>query len=247
MIIFVKNISLEGPETLGTFFQKKGYQTREIDLQRGEALPAGFKDVEALVVLGGPMNVYEEEKYPFLKDEDALIKRAVAQGIPYLGICLGAQLLAKACGARVVRSPKEEIGFSTVQFTKETQANGLFKGLGKEIDVFQWHGDMFQIPPEGKLLAVSKDCPHQAFRVGPRAYGLQFHVEIIGRTVQDWSQEYFGTDAAALAKQQAMLEDYRKKKDQFHGVADKIYENFLKIIRDRSQSHQVTRSPEKIG
>ncbi len=240
MIIFVKNISLEGPETLGTFFQKQGYPAREIDLQAGDSLPRDLKGAQALVVLGGPMNVYEEDKYPFLKEEDALIKRAVTQGVPYLGICLGAQLLAKACDARVVRSPKEEIGFSTVQFTRDAETDSLFKGLGKGIDVFQWHGDMFQIPSGGKLLAVSRDCPHQAFRVGPCAYGLQFHIEITGRTVQDWSQEYFGTDAAAAAKQQSMLEDYRKKKDQFHGVADKIYMNFLKII---TTSHKDTKSP----
>lgn len=230
MIVFVKNISLEGPETLGTFFQKRGYPAKEIDLQAGDSLPRDLKDAQALVVLGGPMNVYEEDKYPFLKEEDALIKRALAQGVPYLGICLGAQLLAKACGARVVRSPKEEIGFSTVQFTREVETDSLFNGLGKEIDVFQWHGDMFQIPSGGKLLAVSKDCPHQALRVGACAYGLQFHVEITGRTVQAWSQEYFGTDAAASAKQQAMLDDYQKKKEQFHRAADKIYENFLKIV-----------------
>ncbi|MBI5150366.1 MAG: type 1 glutamine amidotransferase [Candidatus Omnitrophica bacterium] len=242
MIIFVKNISLEGPETLGIFFQKKGYQVKEIDLDAGGRLPRDLKDVGALVVLGGPMSVYEEDKYPYLKEEDALIKRAVAQGVPYLGICLGAQLLAKACGATVGKSPQKEVGFFPIRLTPEGQKDPLFRGLEREPEIFQWHEDMFEVPSGARLLAASPACPHQAIRVGPRAYGLQFHVEITGQTVRDWSEGYFGTDAAASAKQQAMLEDYQKKKDQFHRVADKIYINFLKIIRDRSQSHPVTKS-----
>lgn len=235
MILFVKNISVEGPGTLGTFFQKKGYQTQEIDLQAGDRLPSSWDNLDAVVILGGPMNVYEEEKYPFLKDEDIFIKEALKKKIPYMGLCLGAQLLAKACGARVVRSPKEEIGFSTVQFTKAAEADGLFKGMGKEIDVFQWHGDMFHIPSGGELLAASKDCPHQAFRVGTCAWGIQFHVEVTDKSIQEWIEAYFNmADPAQAAQKKKMLEDYRKKKDQFHRVADKIYENFLRTITQKN-------------
>lgn len=241
MIIFVKNISIEGPGTLGTFFQKKGCQTREIDLQTEGRLPSSLDNVEAVVVLGGPMNVYEEGKYPFLKDEDVFIKRVVGKGIPYIGLCLGAQLLAKACGARVVRSPKEEIGFSTVQFTKEAETDSFFKGMGKEIDVFQWHGDMFQIPSEGKLLAVSKDCPHQAFRAGPCAWGLQFHVEVTDKSIREWIDAYFNmADPSRAAQKEKMLQDYRNKKEQFNRIADKIYENFLGIILKKTQEHRKT-------
>ncbi|OGX39098.1 MAG: hypothetical protein A3G91_05685 [Omnitrophica WOR_2 bacterium RIFCSPLOWO2_12_FULL_50_9] len=241
MIIFVKNISLEGPETLGIFFQRKGYQTREIDLQRGDPLPAGFKDVEALVVLGGPMNVYEEDKYPYLKEEDALIKSALAQEIPYMGICLGAQLLAKACGARVGRSPQEEIGFSTIRLTKGGKTDPLFKGLEEEVGVFQWHGDMFEIPEGCQLLASSEGCPHQAFRAGPCAYGLQFHVEVTDKSIREWMDAYFNTaDPSRMAQKKQMFQDCKNKREQFNRIADKIYENFLEIILKCAQEHKST-------
>ena len=245
MIIFIKNVSIEGPETLGIFFKKQGYQTKEIDLQAGDPLPRDFKDVEALVVLGGPMNVYEEDKYPFLKDEDALIRRALAQNIPYMGICLGAQLLAKACGARVGKSPRQEIGFFPIRLTQDGLGDPLFAGLPEEVEIFQWHGDMFAIPDGARWLASSPGCPHQALRVGPHAYGVQFHFEVTGRNIREWADAYFDvTSAAQRAAKEKMLDDYHKKKDQFHRVADKIYMNFLEIILT-SQSHNVTRPPEK--
>lgn len=236
MIICVKNISVEGPGTLGTFFQKKGYQTREIDLQAGERLSSSFDSVDAVVILGGPMNVYEEDKHPFLKDEDVFIKKILERHIPFLGICLGSQLLAKASGGRVVRSPKEEIGFSSIRLTEDGKKDPLFEGLKETVEIFQWHGDMFEIPPQGKLLASSQDCPHQALKVGACAYGFQFHIEITDKSIREWSQEYWKDKPELTAKKKAMLEDYQKKKAQFIQVADKIYDNFLKIMVARNNA-----------
>ncbi len=234
MILFVKNIDIEGPETIGGYFKKKGFAVKTVGLDTGGSLPDDLGDVEAVVVLGGPMNVYEEDKYPFLKDEDVFIKKVLERRIPFLGICLGAQLLAKASGARVGRSPKEEIGFSTIQLTPEGQKDSLFQGVGTGLDlslqVFQWHGDMFEVPSKGQLLASSKDCPHQALKVGPCAYGFQFHIEITDKSIREWSEEYWKDKPELAAKKKAMLEDYQKKKAQFIQVADKIYDNFLGII-----------------
>ena len=91
MIIFIKNITIEGPETLGDFFYKEGFKDKTVDLSRGERLPSDLSQVDAVVCLGGPMNVYEEDKYAFLKEEDIFIKRILSEEIPFLGICLGAQ------------------------------------------------------------------------------------------------------------------------------------------------------------
>ena len=155
-----------------------------------------------------------------------------------MGICLGAQLLAKAAGARVGRSPKEEIGFSQIQLTEEGKKDPLFSGLRETVEIFQWHGDMFEIPLKGKLLASSKDCPHQALKVGACAYGFQFHIEITDKSIREWSEEYFGKGKPELvAKQKAMLEDYQNKKAQFIRIADKIYENFLGIVSKKTHEH----------
>lgn len=230
MILFVKNIDIEGPETMGGYFGKKGVTVKTVGLDTGGSLPEDFGDLEAVVVLGGPMNVYEEDTYPFLKDEDVFIKKILEQRIPFLGICLGAQLLAKAAGARVGRSPKEEIGFSNIQLTEDGKKDPLFNGIPKIVEIFQWHGDMFEIPVKAELLASSKDCPHQALKVGPCAYGLQFHIEITDKSIREWSEEYWRDKPECAVQKSVMLADYQNKKAQFTRIADKIYENFLGII-----------------
>lgn len=232
MILFIKHIDIEGPETLGTFFEQKGFKIQIVELQKGDSLPREWGELEAVISLGGPMNVYEEEKYPFLKDEDAFIKEIIDRGIPFIGICLGSQLLAKASGAKVCRSPEKEIGFFSIQINKKGKKDPLFSGLEDKIDVFQWHEDMSEIPPKAELLASSEGCPHQAFKVGPVAYGLQFHIEITGSTIQEWSEAYFDQNDVFRAKQRRlMLEDYQEKEKAFCQVADKMYNNFFNIMQ----------------
>src|SRR5262245_3600054 len=114
MIIYLQHIDIEGPDTLGEYFAQRGFESKIIELYRGEPLPDSLDGVEAVVCFGGPMNVDEERLYPFLKPEIDFIKKVVKAGIPYLGLCLGSQLLAKACGAKVIKSPVKEVGFSTV-------------------------------------------------------------------------------------------------------------------------------------
>jgi GMP synthase-like glutamine amidotransferase len=238
MILFVKNIDIEGPETIGGYFKKKGFAIKTVGLDTGGSLPEDGGDLEAVVVLGGPMNVYEEDKYPFLKDEDIFIKKILEQRVPFLGICLGAQLLAKAAGARVGRSPQEEIGFSNIHLTADGKKDPLFNGIPKTVEIFQWHGDMFEIPLKAKLLASSKDCPHQAFKAGPCAYGFQFHIEITDKSIHEWSGEYWKDKPGLAAQKNAMLQDYQKKRAQFARIADKIYDNFLGIILEKTQGHK---------
>ncbi|MCD4781206.1 MAG: type 1 glutamine amidotransferase [Candidatus Omnitrophica bacterium] len=237
MILFIKNIDIEGPETLGLFFISKGYAIEIFDLSRGDALPQDLSGFDAVIVLGGAMNVYEEEKHSFLKAEDELIRKVLFQKIPFLGLCLGSQLLAKACGAQVVPSPRKEVGFSKITLTPEGQRDELFEGLPKSIEVFQWHEDMFQLCPQATLLAQAEACPHQAFRVGPNAYGLQFHVEITPESIESWSRTYLGDEERVyMAKTQKMLYDYRNIKDRFDHYAQIIYGNFLNIILDAKQN-----------
>ena len=118
MILIIKHIDIEGPGTIEDYLQEAGYKLKTIDLHEGGQLPKDFSDIEAVVSLGGPMNVYEEDKFPFLKDEDVFLKRALNEEIPTLGICLGSQLIAKASGARVVKSPVKEVGWFKINLEK---------------------------------------------------------------------------------------------------------------------------------
>ncbi|MBF0594441.1 MAG: type 1 glutamine amidotransferase [Candidatus Omnitrophica bacterium] len=227
MILFIKHVEIEGPETLGSFFVGQGYQLKVINLHKGERLPDDLRGIAAVIPLGGPMNVYEEDKYPFLKDEDVFLKKALSQRVPVLGICLGAQLLSKASGGKVVRSPAQEIGWFTVDVTAEGKKDPLFAGLPNPFEVFQWHGDMCQPPKDAVLLASSTACPVQAFRYGTNAYGLQFHAEITDISIRDWSAEA----KMPLAKRREMLEHYAHVKDSFLRNGSKMCENFLQVIK----------------
>ncbi|MBF0484605.1 MAG: type 1 glutamine amidotransferase [Candidatus Omnitrophica bacterium] len=234
MILYIQNEAIEGPERIGEFFDAHGFESKTVILPKGDKLPEELDDIDAVVSLGGPMNVYEEKKYPFLKDEDEFIKRVVKEQIPFLGVCLGAQLLAKACGAEVTKSPKPEIGFFKVALSSSGMEDPLFDGLEHNFEVFQWHGDMFHIPAKAKWLAMSKDCPYQALRVGKNAYGLQFHVEVRERNIREWSELYWKSRTDNYkAEVKRMVDEYHKQVHNLEKSADLIFNNFLKLCESR--------------
>ena len=229
MILFIKHVDIEGPETLGAFFLKHGFTLSVADLHQGAPLPADLEGVDAVVSLGGPMNVYEEDKYPFLKDEDIFLKKVLKEKVPFLGICLGAQLLAKAAGGSVVRSPQREIGWFDITLRMQGVKDPLFAGLSPVMEVYQWHGDMCVVPPGGVHLAFSDHCPVQAFRVGTNAYGLQFHAEITDKSIDEWSRDYA---PKKQPQRQAMLKRYRDVKEDFIRRGEVLCGNFLKVIKN---------------
>ncbi len=232
MFLIIKHIDIEGPGTLGDFLIQQGVPFRVLELGAGEKLPQALQGIDAVVVLGGPMNVYEEDKYPFLKEENEFIQKILAAQIPYFGICLGSQLLAKAAGAKVVRSPVKEIGWYTVELTPDGKSDPFFKGFREDEEIYHWHGDMFEIPQNGALLASGTGCPHQAFRVGKNAYGIQFHVEVTDKSIKEWGEEYSATDLPGRKEHCAdMVEQYQALKTSFNRQAFQIYKNFLEIVK----------------
>jgi GMP synthase-like glutamine amidotransferase len=190
-------------------------------LHCGEALPdAG--EIDAALSMGGPMTVYEEERYPFLRDETRFLQDAAARGLPVLGICLGAQMIAKAAGAPVTKNRVEEVGWKTVELTDEGLADPLFRSLPAVLPVFQWHGDTFAIPAGGTLLATGTDCPNQALRVR-RSYGLQFHLEAERALLAEW---FAGTKAG-----DEILRRCDKLAPVVSRFARTLFANFLEIAR----------------
>ncbi len=179
-------------ESLGTLahaLAAAGIEARYVTLS-AEPFPRFEATAAAgLVVLGGPMNVDETEQHPFLREEPQWIARAVAAGWPVLGICLGAQLLAMSQGATVRHHHEQEIGWYSVELTPEGQADPLLGTAAPEQTVFQWHGDTFALPAGAVRLARGPGCVEQAFRWGPRAYGLQFHLEVTTEIIDRWLDE----------------------------------------------------------
>ncbi|MCB4858431.1 glutamine amidotransferase [Sphingobium sp. PNB] len=170
-------------EDLGSFelpLREAGYDIRYHDVGTDAWHPEALLDASLLIALGGPIGVYESPEYPFLADELALVGKRLASKAPILGICLGAQIIASALGARVAATGRKEIGFAPITLSEAGQVSPL-RHLAA-VPVLHWHGDMFEIPEGATLLAATEICPHQAFAIESHVLGLQFHPEVDATT-----------------------------------------------------------------
>ena len=228
-ILFLLNMPIEGPGTIKTFLEERNISFTIRDLYNGQPIPSDLSSFGALVVLGGPMNVDEEEKYPFLREEKRFIREGVTRNIPILGICLGAQLLAASVGACVRKNEHSEIGWMSVDLTEEGKKSTIFKGVSSPVSIFQWHGDAFEIPPNAKHLAYSSLCRNQAFGIDERFFGLQFHIEVNAEIAEEWAGTYLAEfaeeDRPAIMK---LLEKKETEPTQVAaGIANRLYTNFF--------------------
>jgi GMP synthase (glutamine-hydrolysing) len=185
-VLVIRHVAHEPAGTLANALIQAEIPLRYLDLFDHVPERLDFEQISGLAVMGGPMNVDEVRRYPFLAAEFPWIQQALARNLPVLGICLGAQLLAKACGAKVYPNRIKEIGWCPLELTPAAQADPLFQECGPRLTVFQWHGDTFDLPQDAVHLAQSPQCPHQAFRMGHCAYGLQFHIEMTAEMIDDW-------------------------------------------------------------
>ena len=176
-------------EILGTFhplLKESGFRIRYVNFGHHPDAEPSISRYHGLVVLGGPMNCDQSDRYQHLTTEIAVIQDAIEQGKPVLGICLGAQLIARALGARVAKNDKKEIGWYELSPTTEGTSDPLFCKFGARQMIFQWHGDSFEIPKNAVHLATSPDCKNQAFRYRTNVYGLQFHLEVDEPMIHRW-------------------------------------------------------------
>ena len=231
-ILVLQHVRVEHPGIFRHFLTEDGHSWDAIELDEGEALPA-LDGYDAVWAMGGPMDVWQEDDYPWLVAEKALIKEAVeGRGMPFLGLCLGHQLLAEALGGEVGPSKHPEIGILDVQMT-ELGAEGVWMdGLPERFKALQWHSaEITRLPAGAEVLATSPDCAVQALKWGPRAYSAQFHVEIEADTVSNWAKIPAYSEALGRAlgpdgvmQMQAGAEENMK---QFNAIAERLYINWL--------------------
>lgn len=164
-------------DTVGIWAEKRGHFINVARPYAGEKLPSP-QEFDMLVIMGGPQCAYELDIFPYLLDEIALIQAAIKENKAVLGICLGAQLIGAALGARALTSPEREIGIFPVMLLPESQEDPIFKGFSHEFDVMHWHNDMAGLPEGATVLGYSAGCPHQIIRFKKRVYGLQCHFEM---------------------------------------------------------------------
>lgn len=181
----IRHESFETEAEIAAWAHDHGHSLTHTDLWNGESLPE-LSTFDFLAVMGGPMNIYEEDKYPWLAGEKRFLKAAIDAGKLVIGVCLGAQLLADALGAKVTKNAHREIGWHAVQAAPDAAKSRVFSALPKEYEAFHWHGDTFSIPPGALWTAQSEACAHQAFSArGDRVVGLQFHLETNAASMAD--------------------------------------------------------------
>jgi GMP synthase-like glutamine amidotransferase len=230
-----QHIGVEHPGSFRDFMAADGIGWDAVELDVGERIPA-FDAYDALLVMGGPMDVWEEDRYPWLTTEkDAIRRWVVGRDKPFLGVCLGHQLLAASLGGDVGRMAGPEVGIRTVALNPPAAADALFAGIPSAFDCLQWHGAEVQsLPTDAVVLAGNQDCAIQAMRVGSRAYGIQFHVEVTPDTVPEWGRipAYRASLEAVLGTgAQARLEaETARRINVFAAHARTIYENFKRLL-----------------
>jgi GMP synthase (glutamine-hydrolysing) len=183
-LLVLQHIACEPPAAFEDELVSRGFGVTRVELDEGAPLP-DWRDHPAIVVMGGPMGAYDEADHPWLVEEKRLLREAVEADTPVWGVCLGAQLLASALGARVYRGEEPEVGVLPVHLTSDAADDPVFGGAPSSFPTLQWHGDSFDLPEGAALLASSPAYPHQAFRVG-RSYGLQFHIEVPLELATEW-------------------------------------------------------------
>jgi GMP synthase-like glutamine amidotransferase len=227
--LIVQHLEPEQPAHVLDALVEQGLEVRVVRVDRGEALPADARQLSALVVLGGPMSARSDDGFPSRRDELALLADALDRGVPVLGICLGAQLLAAAAGAAVLAGTGPEIGWAPVQLTAHAAHDPLFGGVDGPVGVLHWHGETFRLPEGAELLASTERYEHQAFRVGERAWGLQFHLEVDADAVERFVRAFPDDAAHAPGGAQEILVETAGALAALAPVRDMVLNRFAQL------------------
>ncbi len=232
--LVLQHIKIEDPGYIKDLMLADGWKLTTIELDEGEKIPNNLKQFDVMFCMGGPMDTWMEEKYPWLIEEKKKIKEFVVDlKKPYLGFCLGCQLLGEVLGGKVIKSNPAEIGIMDVNFFRNKKEDNLFADYPEQIKALQWHSyEVTNLENNNNvtLIASSKTTKYQIFKYQNHAYGIQFHIEVKDNTVSDWGcvpeyksalEEQFGKDA--LKKFEKDAKDNMKSMNKFSKI---LYSNF---------------------
>jgi GMP synthase-like glutamine amidotransferase len=224
-VLVFRHVPFEHLGWIADALGEHGLGWRYVDLHELPDADIALADVDALIFMGGPMSANDD--LPYIRRELAVIVEAVALGKPVLGVCLGAQLIAKALCGSVHRNAVKEIGWLPVTWTVAANTDRLFAGLANPETVFHWHGETFDLPPRAELLASSAGCRHQAYRIGDRIYGLQFHLEVTPQMIGQWCAE--DANCGDMREVAEPIDPYAHSA-RIHDLAGLIFGRWCKLI-----------------
>jgi GMP synthase-like glutamine amidotransferase len=233
--LVLQHIACEHPGVFSEVMRERGVEQIAVELDRGEPLP-DWREFDCVLAMGGPMGAGDDADHPWLAAERALVREAVEAGRPFLGVCLGVQLLAAALGAPVYSAERAEVGLLEVELTPEGRADPLFAGLDDRFASLQWHGDTFDLPDGAVRLARSPMASNQAFRAAERAYGVQFHLEVTGTMAREWAEvpAYRRSLAQTLGEERgaAFIAEIEERAGELHPPARRLFANWLELADD---------------
>lgn len=238
-VMIFQHVAAEPLGVLDPMLRRAGHRLRYVNFSRHPDARPRLERYDALVVLGGPMNVEQMGRYPHLAFETEAIRHFLEAEKPLLGICLGAQLLAHALGAEIHQRCGYEIGWYPLQPTAATGNDPVLSPLTDDHPVFQWHGRTFELPHGATRLARSAQCPNQAFRYGPQAWGFQFHLELDQGLIRRWlnTQAYLDELAASEVNRDAgtIHADTQRHIPHSLSLAESVFSNWLGRLGDRGR------------
>ena len=237
-ILVFQHVACEHPGVFRDFMAEDGVATHTVELDEGDTIPE-LDPFDALIVMGGPMDVWQKAAHPWLAPEIAAIRDWVSvRRRPFLGFCLGHQLLAEALGGEVGPAATPEIGVMNVELTDAGAASPFLAGVPRRIPCFQWHSaEVVRAPGGAEVLASSSACPVNAMSWGGHAFSIQFHIEITASTVGEWGQIPEYANALELALGEGALNRLGKETDlqmaAFNTISRQFYSNFMGVARAR--------------
>jgi GMP synthase-like glutamine amidotransferase len=233
-VAIIRHARTEEPGHFATVLESNRISWRLIAADCGEAIPRGSETFSGIAMMGGPMSV--NDPLPWIADECALIRDAVARGVPLIGHCLGGQLISKALGGQVTDSPAREVGWRPIKLAADPLSRDWFGGTASEAIVFQWHGETFSIPTGATRIATGEDCPNQAFALGPHL-AMQFHIEmtedLIRTWCSDWRQSFDGgrSRVSTIQSPDEMLTQMTTHLEPMRRLAERLYGRWLRGLR----------------
>jgi GMP synthase (glutamine-hydrolysing) len=232
-VLVLQHIACEPPGVYEDVLVERGSTIHRVELDEGEPLP-DWREFDAIVAMGGPMSVNDEDELPWLRAEKAVVAEAVRGGTPFFGACLGVQLLAVSLGGEVAPGPAPEVGLLPVFLTDAAASDPVFADLPRELLTLQWHGDTFSLPDGAALLASSPAYPNQAFRWGRSAYGVQFHLELSREMAEEWTRVPAYAEALARVlgpgSAAALVDKLAEHADELRQHGRRLFERWLELF-----------------